>query len=1691
MFRRLRDLDLNKLFDTLKSGENPARSTRNRQKIDSQLGYQALEVRQLLHGEGLFPANDSNGTFGSPSFLHTVDVTSVTNPITNVEFGAESTIKVNGRITNDVDSYGSLHQVLQFKAFSDIDSSVTTATVATEVKNSKNETVAVDFELTISGLTAGQHDLRYHVKRDLKTSFGTFDKPDPDAPLVEGHFTRILVNTLPAPISEINVVEDVEFPSPSALASDIDGDKLVFKLVDGPGNGTVVINETTGTFTYKTAKDNSDDTRFTFSVSDTHITKEYTVKVNVTADIDDPTLSFTDDVDASLSPTASTTVRLSDSGSTFTNDNEPEFFGTAEKGGTLKLSFTPQNASGKFFESTTNVDSLGNWRIQTSTIMDGTYSIKLVTNLSGLSETNVLEAGDLVVDTVAPNKPFVLKIPENDNEAGLGVTSEATNFQFTAGQDDLSGLASYVVGINGESFSATRNLGPNQENVTTTLASIFPTGFDITDAENATTFFRVRTFDLAGNLSPPAYFWMELDQQAPVIVPPANPKTHLGATSKNIQLLSDQIKDSILPNPVITEQQPKIKVSVQDQKFGVRNNLIHAQLYRSDTVNGVTVVTPISVLKTHLIPPSGGRFGLHQTTTPINFEFIPIDNLALNQDHTLFVRVTDRAGNVTDSDQLNVHVSSVGDASLGAPGTPVSSSLYYLGATVQKEATLAETRSNVIYVDQPVPVGSFVYIDNQYVSVGSGGSGGGGGGGSTVGNLVKKQVRVGGQYRLELTKSVYSSEPDRILSLGSKVAWLRPWQMSFDKTTQTIWFSFEDGNGLGQLDPATGITKVYDISGGTSLKGKATSSNPHGAFFDFNSQTTPRVWFVYRNVDVDMPDQVAEVGYFDVLKEEYFTYRLTEENTTGTGGPFSEPLANSHAITVDDTGDVWFTAEEGGNGEDGNVIQLDFDNKDGEIDGNVGVAVVHQIPEGLMGRSGHFHIHGIKASVDERTGRQYIYFVEQGERARSGSNGGSDTVVAMLVPADANNKQDKWFSWTIKSEVTGGSQPLFVEIDDNETPGRPEDDRLILTDSGMVSGSGRGLVERLDIGNVIKEVQAAEQGNRTVLPPASSDVTFLQVSKIPGADTTAAGGIQAFADRHGTMYVADSHGGVIRVAIDEAAGQQHGKADVRTVETTPTSFPLSFSNPVEVTPLIIRATITEQTQFDLSGDDGVDHYFVGADEERLDIGLGGFRATLNATSVFYGSIAQSDHISTTVFAETARREMAVVKSPSTPQGAVEGRMAFQVMRDGTLVMTARADGQLLDTQADITELLNSKGNQFKPEYFKFAGDVSAIVDKQGRVHVVGKQLGSINQMIVMTYAGGWNSQNALANKDSWGLRYYSSAEKATGEEATGEEGSLLVGDPTSFIDDQTGEVRFTVTTNTGKLLLYRSGQYTPYHVAGNFKEQSFGKVGIVQQGAWTVAYGANQQGDLIEYGIKSDLSFSYSKKVDYDRVAGQEARDVKVFQDVEVVLTGKYRQVYATDGNSRLVHVEINSITGKAWAENVTKIIAESMNETEVKDAEGVTTAFINKDKSNDLAEGYFPFQEAYAGRVYSGLEVLVDKKTNTQFVYGTNGGELILFIKSNGKDWRAANLTNDIYSFHGNADGPDRGGLGEAPRARVSANNVFGSPGGYMQENGDRHVFQINKEGEVIEYYILAGEAIPRFHTQNINFVNDNRPGS
>jgi hypothetical protein len=401
-------------------------------------------------------------------------------------------------------------------------------------------------------------------------------------------------------------------------------------------------------------------------------------------------------------------------------------------------------------------------------------------------------------------------------------------------------------------------------------------------------------------------------------------------------------------------------------------------------------------------------------------------------------------------------------------------------------------------------------------------------------------------------------------------------------------------------------------------------------------------------------------------------------------------------------------------------------------------------------------------------------------------------------------------------------------------------------------------------------------------------------------------------------------------------------------------------------------------------------------------------------------------------------------------------------------MTARGDGQILDVQKNLSEELVEAGS-IAFDMIKIDGDPSAVIDPQGKVYVFGKT--SEGGVVLFQYNGNWKTTAGLVDPSRWSV--------TTNFQLPATAAGLLIGDPRAFVES-TGRVAVFVTTSAGHLIRYYAGQpgivdlsVNPNNPATVTGLPGYSSPGAVQQGQDVFIYAANQQGQLVEYRYNVDLPSTASSRIvnttpalqnSNGPFAAQTSRDVMVFQDVEAVETGGIRHVYATDGNSRLVHIEVNG-SRAGYAENVSQLAADTL-----KDA--VT--------GNDQAFGHFPFQAPYVGRVYSGVEVLVDNSTGQHFIYGTNGANEILFVRVGDAltEWRVANLTNDVYSPNGN----ERGGPGQAPANRLPANVVFGSPGGYVEPNGDRHIFQINAEGEVVEYYIRHSELVRRFHTQNVN---------
>ena len=172
-----------------------------------------------------------------------------------------------------------------------------------------------------------------------------------------------------------------------------------------------------------------------------------------------------------------------------------------------------------------------------------------------------------------------------------------------------------------------------------------------------------------------------------------------------------------------------------------------------------------------------------------------------------------------------------------------------------------------------------------------------------------------------------------------------------------------------------------------------------------------------------------------------------------------------------------------------------------------------------------------------------------------------------------------------------------------------------------------------------------------------------------------------------------------------------------------------------------------------------------------------------------------------------------------------------------------------------------------------------------------------------------------------------------------------------------------------------------------------------------------------------------------------------MLRNIRPLFDGTTIHLYGTDGVSQLVHYELNTPGIVTLAENVTQVVQKS-----------------------GQVYGYFNVEQPFGGRVYTYVSA-IKQKDGTLRVYGTNGGELIEFTRDASGKWRVGNLTNDIKSTDGVKND-----------SRIPANFVFGAPNVYEDRLNERHVLQINADGEIIEYYMLANETQKRFHTQNIN---------
>lgn len=718
---------------------------------------------------------------------------------------------------------------------------------------------------------------------------------------------------------------------------------------------------------------------------------------------------------------------------------------------------------------------------------------------------------------------------------------------------------------------------------------------------------------------------------------------------------------------------------------------------------------------------------------------------------------------------------------------------------------------------------------------------------------------------------------------------------------------------------------------------------------------------------------------------------------------------------------------------------------------------------------------------------------------------------------------------------------LFVNIDDRETPGQPKDDLIVINDVGFQQvGALHGSVRVLDPSEYFRDPHSVTH----------SPVQTWNVPKAAGGPTgqTFAGLNQTYDDRLGTVYFIDRNGGVGR--LDREAADSFESPEISAPLTTFTSHGVRTELPASIVSLstagnthlslpaatgasTITVASTDQLEVDaqieivsgveglaggqkqarevhtvtaitasngafvlaldsalkhdyavgagvtrifalersavpaglmssdLSSSTGLDQYLVGTppDDGRAASRSGPFRGFLSAYGILYGSISSHDTVSRTVFAETARRQVAVVSSPYDRPDvggddfrfAVRGRAGFQVLPNGDVVMTARGDGQIGDTQVNLSSLLEATLGKDRDE-LRVYGDLTAVVSNpmQPIVHVFGRRAdGHLLVLKYMTPAGvvsdvatPWNEENLL-NPGNW-----------EASEIASPTTSVLSADPRAFVDSA-GRTGAIVPSHDGHLWYFPvDGAPTDLSKDQGLEARVYSSVAIVEENSAVFIYGTDQQGRVVEYQYDvGDPTMAITAAL--VNFANQPGR---VVQDLSAVVHNGQRHIFGANGGGSLTHVAI-----EGNAQNPDNVVVENVSRA--------ASTF-----------GYFSFQESFAGRIVSGLTAGVTKD-NRLVVYGTNGKDLIQFQQETNGDWQAANLTNDTVATFGEG----RGGVDQPSWDRIPANTVFGAPAMYVDQFGEQHVLQINKEGEVVEYYTMHGEAISRIHTRNVSLVAGN----
>lgn len=1398
--------------------------------------------------------------------------------------------------------------------------------------------------------------------------------------------------------------------------ADNDGNNLTIASVTAPAHGTAMI--VSGRVLYTPDTDYFGSDSFTYRVSDGATTStSATVNITVNSVIDTPGAisSFDDDV-------APLIGNFTTSG-TFTNDTRPDLNGVAEPGASISIRL----GSGTGTQiGTTTANGSGAWTVTgaslTQALAEGSQSLFVRATSGGATSVSTT--------------PFIINV--DTTPPTFDITSLGTRAEDVDSYEIL--FSEFVNGVDLSDFSLTRSSGSDlltsepvatADNITYTLTdNNSPT---LTSQSGTYRFSLTATgsgvADRAGNvLATSATETFVVDITSPSLSTPT------------IDGADDRYSDSVFAPVRVTENtRPTIDVTLTDQQFeiasfGANSNEVTLSLIEAGATT--TLASNITASQITIEVSSATGFPLSDFNVRIDAEELLVTSRSGN------ILTVQRGANSTTASAHSKDVDVVrDDVVLTAPMIhPIA--VGSDGDVMQSFSFEPEAGSELnpgrhtLVVRATDGVGNSA--DSESITV--------------VINSVGEQTS--GAPGTPVVTDVYSFL--EVLTPGATTPSVQPWQMGFDKTTQTIWINTELGGQTFQFDPATGTARIFDLTGLDAQNGVGT--NPHGIFFDFDTHITPRVWIAQRNAGGSVAGPGAEGGasllsYVDVATELLYTYRFAGLEFD-LGGVAPVEAEDFHAVLVDDSGTIWVVSDHL------NMI-LEITSSTTNPEDRTLTIVPHVLPDEFQSDSGRdFDPHGLKVVVDERTGERYVWFLSEGGTGRIG----------LLRPGFRDDGSDAWVTFAVDSQFAN-ARGTFVEIDDGETPGIPDDDVIVGTfavarrSGGSGGGGGKnlnpattlGVVQVISPGSLAND--PTEDPNNPTTPPSAK---FFEIPAIPGAPVDLAAVNQPYIDRSGRVYFIDRTGAVGRFRSDELA-EVSGvdavqpivafTAPLNTESLTPEVLDLAGQRRIISDPVAISTLLDPARQEDRSFVEGLDLYEVAQENAGIrnaDQGRGAFRGSLNASNVLYTSLSQNDDLAVTVFAETARRQVAVVNSDGG------GRMVFQTLRNGSLVMTARPDGALFDEQINLSREMTLQGgidpDSAEFDAIAFDGDPSAIREDDGTVRVFGKNANNnIVEYRFMPTTGVWTTHEHLTPG-----------------------GVVLAGEPTAFLDGDRG-VAAVVTSSAGHLILFRPDGSTVdlTALAGDVDaSRVYASVGVVddEAGGRIYVYGSDMSGSVVEYRFNrtGDITASFAAETlvitDGVRAGSQTARDVRILQSVEAVISGGVRHVFGTDGSSRLVHLTVDGDANVTLAENVSQLIADTTADNTV-DSNGANV----DTNGDDRVSGYFPFQMPYVARVYTELAPIVNADGSLS-VYGTNGGDLVL-LQQVGGNWVGANLSKDIDPT--------------TPNEFTPANFVFGAPDAYLDGNGDRHILQINSSGEIVEYIFDASEV--QFSTQNINLARGN----